>query len=121
MGLFAVFGGQGVEWLAELRSIYSVYYDIRRVVETSISIVQEQAKHPSAASSFPHGFDVLNWIKEEDTSSSNLPNSEYLARAPLSYPMLGLISLLHYLIAVKLWNLEPQQIVKLFKYVLYKI
>jgi malonyl CoA-acyl carrier protein transacylase len=52
VGLFAVFGGQGVQWLGELRTLYFTYTYLRKIVERSAQILQEQARSIDAKDEF---------------------------------------------------------------------
>ena len=137
-GLMAVFGGQGVSWLPELCDIYEQYSDLRPVVEAAVLSVQELAKGVSHL--FPHGLDVLSWMvafrrrsrrptedagKGDNNNNNNnnndeegatlLPPADYLSYAPVSYPMLGLVSLASYLLVIKAWGLPVGEIVELFR------
>jgi fatty acid synthase subunit beta len=130
VGLFALFGGQGVNWLQELRTNYQVYVDVRPTIEKAIVALQKQAtlllegeeEAPSAKAGsdsgvkgynelFNHGLNVLEWI----TDDSNVPPSTYLSSAPVSYPMIGLTALINYLVCIKTWNLSPSEVVSHFK------
>lgn len=115
VGLFPMFGGQGVEWLPELRSLYFTYPETRGLIERGAAILQEYAKKHEVAKSFlRHGFDIITWIKEDETSSK-IPSKEYLFSAPISYPMIGFTQLVQYFITVKIWGLPLEKVVSLFK------
>lgn len=133
--LFALFGGQGVNWLQELRTNYHVYVDVRPTIERAIDALKKQAtllilekeeeSGPIGGSSgadsgastkgynelFGYGLDIVEWIQDD----SSTPPSTYLSSAPLSYPMIGLTALINYLICIKTWGLAPSDVVSYFK------
>eukprot|EP01119_Soliformovum_irregulare_P010017 TRINITY_DN2425_c0_g2_i3.p1 TRINITY_DN2425_c0_g2~~TRINITY_DN2425_c0_g2_i3.p1 ORF type:complete len:3502 (-),score=1233.34 TRINITY_DN2425_c0_g2_i3:1297-11802(-) len=109
---FAVFGGQGVPWVQELRNLYLLYPEIRSVLRSAITIFHDQVRRLSSLSLYSQGMDVMSWIQEED--EHRIPNGEYLSNAHLSYPMIGLTQLLHYLVSVQIWGKSPQEILKSF-------
>jgi len=137
-GLFALFGGQGVGWLEELRTSYRVYVEVRPTIEKAIAALHKQAtylieKEEDEADGgsggsrgaqdesesgvkgfnelFTHGLDVMEWI----TDKSSVPPSTYLSSAPISYPMIGLTSLINYLVCIKTWDISPAEAVAHFK------
>ncbi len=124
VGLFALFGGQGVNWLEELRTNYDVYVDVRDVIEKAAHVLQKEAdklhKREAGENSegtkgynelFEHGLNVLDWLLDSDS----VPVASYLNRAPISYPMIGLTSLLNYLICVRNWEITPAEVASHFK------
>jgi fatty acid synthase subunit beta len=129
VGLFALFGGQGVNWLQELRTNYRVYVDVRPTIERAIAAFQKQATHllegeeDTGSDSgvkgynelFTHGLNVLEWITDGDGDAAVVPPATYLSSAPISYPMIGLTALINYLICIKTWNLSPAEVVSHFK------
>jgi len=121
IGLLSVFGGQGVTWLPELSEIYEQYSDLRPVITAAIEEVQQLSRNFAAF--YPHGFDILSWMEcvqrhQQDLPPEEggvLPPSEYLSSAPVSYPMLSLVSLANYLLVIKAWGLPVKDVVRLFK------
>lgn len=135
--LFALFGGQGVNWLQELRTNYRVYVDVRPTIEKAIDAIKKQAttlilekeEENSVSNSstendtnsgagtkgynelFGYGLDIVEWIQDETTA----PPSTYLSSAPISYPMIGLTALINYLICIRTWGLAPSDVVSYFK------
>lgn len=90
--------------MSELRTIYNVYVFCQPIIEEAVHILQEQAKHPDAASHFRHSLDVIRWIKEANPNSPHLPSDAYLASAPISFPMIGLTQLCIYYATLIIWN-----------------
>jgi len=110
-GLFATFAGQGVPWLPELRSLYTTYPRVRLLVEKSAAAINDTVRALQAPELFSHGFDVLAWIQDH----ANAPSADYLSSAPISWPMIGLVSMLNYYIAIRVWSLTPGDVSKKFR------
>lgn len=113
--LFSIFGGQGVAWLPELRTIFHTYVFTQSLIEEVAVVLQELIKDPSVASHFRHGLDLMGWLKESDPQSANLPNSFYLQSSPISFPLIGLTQLMQYYATLCIWNKEPFEIFPSFK------
>eukprot|EP00004_Rigifila_ramosa_P027693 TRINITY_DN910_c0_g1_i1.p1 TRINITY_DN910_c0_g1~~TRINITY_DN910_c0_g1_i1.p1 ORF type:complete len:2842 (-),score=503.53 TRINITY_DN910_c0_g1_i1:4431-12935(-) len=103
--LLCMFGGQGVEWLPELREIYSTYPMIRPLIGRAAQTLLIQLERGSVLSDaiYSHGFDILSWVRDPESA----PPPEYLRSAPISYPAIGLVQLSHYALTLRLWNISP--------------
>eukprot|EP00002_Diphylleia_rotans_P033397 TRINITY_DN709_c0_g1_i3.p1 TRINITY_DN709_c0_g1~~TRINITY_DN709_c0_g1_i3.p1 ORF type:complete len:4344 (-),score=1082.54 TRINITY_DN709_c0_g1_i3:153-13184(-) len=104
----AVFGGQGASWLQELRMLYATYPFVRGFVDSCASMLKGLTTHSAVvetplADHYRHGLDLLRWIRDP----SSVPFAEYLAAAPVSYPLVGLTQLAHYAATLALLGLDP--------------
>lgn len=114
--LFGVFGGQGPSWFHELKELYFTYPMAQPWIENIAAILYEQSKHEDAASFYsPFGLQLMQWIHTEDTSIASFPDSRFFASAPISSPMITLTQLVHYMLTLKLWNVEPSEGKHLFQ------
>jgi fatty acid synthase subunit beta len=109
--LYAIFGGQGganYTSLQELRTLYSIYGPfLENLLDTATSILSELA-HSSGAMDFEYdyeGFELKRWLAEPETA----PDQVHIAAAPLSFPLLGLLSLAHFCITCKILNKCPSE------------
>ncbi|EPE29992.1 FabD/lysophospholipase-like protein [Glarea lozoyensis ATCC 20868] len=107
--VYAIFGGQGganYTSLQELRTLYSIYGPfLESLLDTATSILSGLA-HSSGAVDFEYdydGFELKRWLKEPETA----PDQGHIAAAPLSFPLLGLLSLAHFCITCKILNKCP--------------
>ena len=104
--LYAVCGGQGntESYLDELRSTYSAYlFLVRDFVTSSATHLQSLATDVDASMSFPHGLDIMHWLDDPESQ----PNREYLESAPVSFPLIGLTQLVHYVVSCRVLDIHP--------------
>ena len=104
--LYAVCGGQGntESYLDELRSTYSAYSAlVRDFVTSSATHLQCLATELGASKSFPHGLDIIQWLENPECQ----PNREYLESAPVSFPLIGLTQLVHYVVSCRVLDIHP--------------
>lgn len=106
VGLFAVFGGQGPPWLAELTLLYNTYPCARSLIEQAAVIVLEQSQNPELSHVYQsrNGFNLQSWL-----NGSDIPSSEYLSSAPISCPMILLTQMTNYLVVCAEWKNSPKQ------------
>jgi malonyl CoA-acyl carrier protein transacylase len=99
--LFAQFGGQGSGWLEELRSLNFSHAHApgstltKKIIACALDALKGELAEASSLGLdhlMPLGLDVSDWINAE----SNAPPSEYLSRAPISYPCIGLTQMSQY-------------------------
>ncbi|KAF4993969.1 hypothetical protein FGRMN_6100 [Fusarium graminum] len=107
--IFAVFGGQGLRGnnIDELRDLVNTYPSLIRdlVRQSSLLLLELSRSNNDALRMLPNGLDVLGWLE----SPSQAPDSTYLASAPVSAPMIGLVQLAHYEVTCKTLGLTPGQ------------
>ena len=93
--VFAIFGGQGNDeaYFSELKSVYTVYQILTGGLISSASrILERLSRDIRYAEQYPHGFNLMQWLEEP----SSQPDTDYLISAPVSFPLIGLLQLLHY-------------------------
>lgn len=90
-GLFATFGGQGYPYIAEAQRLYA-QDAAGAFMKPIVAALEVAAASPEAAAAGCHaeGFDLSAWLEGEP------PSANYLASASVSYPLVGLTQLAHY-------------------------
>ncbi len=61
-GLFGVFGGQGVPWLAELRNLVLTYPFVTAIISQVQATLQRAISTLRAAEYFPYSLDILGML-----------------------------------------------------------
>ncbi len=113
--LFGVFGGQGLHsshgtYLDELRETMTLYGSL--VVEFIMFVAEPLVQHAQSAeavaSSFygKWGLDLIQWLR---APSAMQPDEDYLNSAPVSFPLILLIQIVHYATMLKLADMSPDQ------------
>lgn len=126
--LFVEFGGQGYGhgWLRELRDAYAAYPGARPLIVACCEALQDEASSMDAQllGFYRHGFDVLAWLRVRDAAASTtigsstgatpdpspvIPPQDYLASAPISYPLVLVTQLAQYVGALQSIDKTPEQ------------
>ncbi|OBR05648.1 Fatty acid synthase [Colletotrichum higginsianum IMI 349063] len=93
-GLHLLFGGQGnnEHYFDEIRNVFSTYKPLVRTLAESLGQrLQTLARNSSVSDLYPHGLDVLRWLEAPDST----PSTDALVAAPVSFPLIGVLQLLH--------------------------
>ena len=104
--IYAVFGGQGniEEYFDELREVYTTYPTlVEDFITSAAAHLQQLARDPKAEKLYPKGPDVMRWLNNKDAQ----PDTEYLVSAPVSFPLIGLTQLAHYLVMCRVLGTHP--------------
>lgn len=104
--VYAVFGGQGniEEYFDELREIYNTYPSlVRDFINVAAQHLQFLARDSRAFKSYPKGLDVMRWLDNQDAQ----PDIDYLVSAPVSFPLIGLTQLAHYVVTCRVLGTHP--------------
>jgi fatty acid synthase subunit beta, fungi type len=106
--LCAIFGGQGfvnTNCLRDLRDLYTTYeVFLKDLIEVAACTIKDLASLPSTAGFYEEsGFDLHKWLVDPTSA----PNQEHIATAPISFPVIGLISLAHYCITCQAAKKSP--------------
>ena len=90
-GLFATFGGQGYPYIAEAQKLYASEAG-GAFMKPIVAALEAAAASEDATSAGCHaeGFDLTAWLE------GSAPSANYLASASVSYPLVGLTQLAHY-------------------------
>ncbi len=107
----AIFGGQGSinpSCLSDLRALYIKYQDVLEdLVEVAATTINGLINLPSTADYYEtSGFDLKKWLQEPESE----PSRGYIATAPISFPLIGLISLSHYCIVCNKLAKSPGEV-----------
>jgi len=105
IGVVCTFGGQGFEYLQELRTIYeniSLSGDhtedsktlLQKLLLQANEILSSQSSSAEARSLglYKEGFNIIDWINDEDVC----PSENYLSSSPISYPLIFLTQVCQY-------------------------
>ena len=112
--IFTIFGGQGnnASYFDELRDVYVTY---QYLLQDFIMCMSDHLGHLSQSSEsrniFSRGLEPLKWLQNQDEQ----PDSDYLLSAPLSFPLIGLLQLSHYVLTCKILGIEPGELRDKFK------
>ena len=104
--IYAVFGGQGniEEYFDELREIYTTYPSfVEDFVSAAAAHLQVLARDPQAEKLYSKGLDVMRWLHNKDAQ----PDIDYLVSAPVSFPLIGLTQLAHYVVTCRVLGTHP--------------
>ncbi|KAK6208579.1 fatty acid synthase [Colletotrichum tabaci] len=94
VGLHLLFGGQGnnEHYFDEIRNVFSTYEPLVRTLAESLGqTLRNLARNSSVSDLYPHGLDVLQWLEAPDST----PSTDALVAAPVSFPLIGVLQLLH--------------------------
>lgn len=104
--LYAIFGGQGniEEYFDELREVYNTYPSfVEDFIATSAATLQALSRDGRAQKLYSKGLDVMRWLHNRDTQ----PDTDYLVSAPVSFPLIGLTQLAHYVVLCRVQGTDP--------------
>lgn len=112
--VYAIFGGQGNtrEYWQEIQQLYHAYEPLLKPLVAALdSHLSALARHPAASKQFFQGLSVLDWLE----NTKNVPSSEYLLRAPVSLPLIGLLQFMSFHALLASLGVSPQEIPLLFR------
>ncbi|OTA64035.1 fatty acid synthase beta subunit [Hypoxylon sp. EC38] len=104
--VYAVFGGQGntKTYLDELRDVYETYPSLtRRFLLPAARYLERLSRDARASQAFAHGLDIIRWLEQPDSQ----PDLDYLVSAPVSFPLIGLLQILHYVVTTSALGTHP--------------
>ncbi|KAI2628007.1 fatty acid synthase beta subunit [Hypomontagnella submonticulosa] len=104
--VYAVFGGQGntKTYLDELRDVYETYPSLtRRFLLPAARYLERLSRDARASQAFAHGLDIMRWLEQPETQ----PDLDYLVSAPVSFPLIGLLQILHYIVTTSSLGTHP--------------
>nr|POE78610.1 fatty acid synthase subunit beta [Quercus suber] len=104
--IYAVFGGQGniEEYFDELREVHNTYPSlVEDFISTAAGHLQNLSRDPRAEKLYAKGLDVMRWLNNEDAT----PDLDYLVSAPVSFPLIGLTQLAHYVVTCRVLGTHP--------------
>ncbi|KAI8318453.1 hypothetical protein GQ54DRAFT_280754, partial [Martensiomyces pterosporus] len=112
--MMAIFGGQGSmdNYLDEARDLVEVYGPLLADYRARMSaFLQRESQDPRVSRCYAKGLDVARWLASPELQ----PDPEYLLTVPVSIPAVGLIQLMHVMVAFKTLGLSPGELAKSFK------
>ncbi|EED22445.1 malonyl CoA-acyl carrier protein transacylase, putative [Talaromyces stipitatus ATCC 10500] len=105
--LYLIYGGQGnmENYFDELRIMYDMYSPL--IKQFLVKMIRHLNRISSIAinskSLLARGFDVVSWLDYPDSQ----PNVGYLISTPISFPLIGMIQLLHYMVTCRVMGIHP--------------
>ena len=111
--VYSVFGGQGniEEYFDELRDIYTTYPSfVEDLITSSSHLLQSLSREPEASKLYPKGLDALRWLQNPELQ----PDIDYLVSAPVSFPLIGLVQLAHFMVTCKVLGRSPGEVLERF-------
>jgi fatty acid synthase subunit beta, fungi type len=108
VNVYAIFGGQGSSnktCLRELRDLRSVY---KPLLDELLQLATDVLSNLFSNSQSLHlidtpNFDLKTWLEQPETA----PEESKIAAAPLSFPLIGLLSLSHFVVTCKVLGKTP--------------
>ncbi|KAL8243674.1 hypothetical protein R6Q59_009932 [Mikania micrantha] len=107
--IYTVFGGQGniEEYFDELREVYTTYPSfVKDLVQSTADQLKTLSSQPEADKFYSKGLDIMRWLADEDSQ----PDTDYLVSAPVSFPLIGLTQLAHYVVLCKVLGKTPGEV-----------
>ncbi|KAK5680524.1 beta subunit of fatty acid synthetase [Elasticomyces elasticus] len=104
--VYAIFGGQGniEEYFDELREVFTTYPSlVEDFISTAAALLQGLSREAQAEKMYPKGLDVMRWLNHRDSQ----PDIDYLVSAPVSFPLIGLTQLAHYVVTCRVLGTHP--------------
>ncbi|TLD37351.1 beta subunit of fatty acid synthase [Venturia nashicola] len=104
--IYAVFGGQGniEEYFDELREVYNTYsWFLEDFINVGAAHLLDLSRTPEAVKLYPKGLDVMRWLHTPESQ----PDIDYLVSAPVSFPLIGLTQLAHYVVTCRTLGTHP--------------
>ncbi|KAL9614499.1 MAG: hypothetical protein Q9167_001027 [Letrouitia subvulpina] len=116
VSLYGLCEGQGIVnnvCLRELRELYRMHRDfLEDLLKFASDTLGSLAVLPEVSGFYENiGFNVRQWIED----SKAAPEDEVLPLAPLSFPLIGLLSLSHFCVTCKLLQQSPGDVRDAFK------
>ncbi|BFZ56376.1 beta subunit of fatty acid synthetase [Savitreella phatthalungensis] len=111
--VFAIFGGQGniEEYFDELRELVDVYDGlVTDFVQGIAELLAKLVSNRNAQANYGKGLDILSWLHDP----AKTPDIDYLVSAPVSFPLIGLIQLAHYVLLARVLGRAPGQLREVF-------
>lgn len=104
--IYAIFGGQGniEEYFEELREIYTTYPSfVEDFITAAAAHLQTLSRESQVEKLYSKGLDVMRWLHNKDAQ----PDVDYLVSAPVSFPLIGLTQLAHYVVTCRVLGTHP--------------
>ena len=104
--LYAVLGGQGITtaYLEELRDVYTTYHGyLEDFIDTIGDFLKSLASQSDVCRYYPEGLDIVKWLQFPGTT----PDVDYLAASRVSFPIIGILQLAHYMVTLKVLGQNP--------------
>ena len=98
--IYTIFGGQGntSTYFEDLRQLHSTYMPfVAEFLTSSAELLSNLSRDKRCEKLYTQDFNILQWLRLPETT----PPPEILISAPFSFPLIGLLQLLNYMVACK--------------------
>ncbi|RDL30477.1 uncharacterized protein BP5553_10355 [Venustampulla echinocandica] len=106
--VYAIFGGQGSDkkYFDDIRNVHTTYRPlISQFVREASNHLHRLADDERFRTHYPQGLNVEQWLLDEESQ----PDHDYLVTAPLSFPLIGLLQLMHFKVTCHVLGYTPRQ------------
>ncbi|KAH6677550.1 fatty acid synthase [Halenospora varia] len=106
--IYAAFGGQGNDekYFEDIRRVHTTYcVIINEFVASASHHLKQIASDHKFRNHYPHGLDVQKWLQDEESQ----PETDYLVSAPVSFPLIGLLQLMHFKVTCHVLGYTPKE------------
>lgn len=107
--IVTIFGGQGNtdQYFGELRDVCTTYHSLLGAIPQQASdVLASLLQDYNIADVYPGGLNFLKWLEESEA----VPDNEYILSAPVSFPLIGLLQLLNYVVICKILEKTPGEL-----------
>ena len=107
--IYAIFGGQGniEEYFDELRTVWHTYPSmVQPIITASATLLSNLSRDQKVDQLFSKGIDIERWLPHPESQ----PDIDYLVSAPVSFPLIGLLQLSHYVVLCKVLGSDPGRV-----------
>jgi fatty acid synthase subunit beta len=105
--VYAVFGGQGTteDLLEELRAVYLTYKPlVESLFRSASKLLSSLSKDDRTEGLYSNtGFDFLDWLQ----NPNHQPRRDGILAPAISFPLIGILSLAHYIVFCKVLKITP--------------
>lgn len=103
--IFTGQGGANAECLNDLRDLWTTYKPLLQdLISSTTSFLHELSKSSDTIDFYDNdGLEIRKWLDDEKTS----PDPAYIASAPISFTIIGLVNLANFCIMCKATNMTP--------------
>jgi fatty acid synthase subunit beta len=78
---------------------------VEDLITSATELFRNLATDPRAEKLYSKGLDIVTWLHDSEAT----PDIDYLVSAPVSFPLIGLVQLSHYIVTCRVLGLTPGQ------------
>ncbi|KAG9240626.1 acyl transferase domain-containing protein [Calycina marina] len=107
VSIYTIFGGQGSTstFFEDLRQLHTTYATlVADYLNSTAELLCNLSRDKSCQGMFSQEIDILKWLRQPEST----PTPELLVSSPYSFPLIGLLQLLNYMVALKVVGETPK-------------